>query len=96
MVKVTVSSDITGYSLGELWKIHEYMDVTSFYIYIYAFSRRVYPKRLTVNSGYTFVSVCDFFITLRKKVKKLLLGWYQSTKTKRYIFLPCLSLNDTY
>ncbi len=24
-------------------------------IYIYAFSRRFYPKRLTVHSGYTFV-----------------------------------------
>ncbi len=24
------------------------------YIYIYAFSRRFYPKRLTVYSGYTF------------------------------------------
>ncbi len=30
------------------------------YIYIYAFSRRFYPKRLTVHSGYTFfLSVCD-------------------------------------
>ncbi len=29
------------------------------YIYIYAFSRRFYPKRLTVHSGYTFfLSVC--------------------------------------
>ncbi len=29
------------------------------YIYIYAFSRRFYPKRLTVHSGYTFIdSVC--------------------------------------
>ncbi len=28
-------------------------------IYIYAFSRRFYPKRLTVHSGYTFiVSTC--------------------------------------
>ncbi len=24
------------------------------YIYIYAFSRRFYPKQLTVHSGYTF------------------------------------------
>ncbi len=32
---------------------------TSFYIYIYAFIRRFYPKRLTVHSGYTFiVSMC--------------------------------------
>ncbi len=29
------------------------------YIYIYAFSRRFYPKQLTVHSGYTFiVSMC--------------------------------------
>ncbi len=29
------------------------------YIYMYAFSRRFYPKRLTVHSGYTFfVSMC--------------------------------------
>ncbi len=28
------------------------------YIYIYAFSRRFYPKRLTVHSGYT----CFFFL----------------------------------
>ncbi len=27
----------------------------SFYIYIYAFSRRFYPKRLTVHSGYTCI-----------------------------------------
>ncbi len=28
-------------------------------IYIYAFSRRIYPKRLTVHSGYTFfISMC--------------------------------------
>ncbi len=30
------------------------------YIYIYAFSRHFYPKRLTVHSGYTF-----FFISMR-------------------------------
>ncbi len=29
-------------------------------IYIYAFSRRFYPKRLTVHSGYTFSLVCVF------------------------------------
>ncbi len=30
------------------------------YIYIYAFSRRFYPKRLTMHSGYTFflISMC--------------------------------------
>ncbi len=32
-----------------------------YYIYMYAFSRRFYPKRLTVHSSYTFVlSVCVF------------------------------------
>ncbi len=32
---------------------------TDIYIYIYAFSRRFYPKRLTVHSGYTcFISMC--------------------------------------
>ncbi len=30
------------------------------YIYIYAFSRRFYPKRLTVHSGYTFIFVSTF------------------------------------
>ncbi len=25
---------------------------------MYAFSRRFYPKRLTVHSGYTFISMC--------------------------------------
>ncbi len=34
-------------------------NVSIVYIYIYAFSRRFYPKRLTVHSGYTFfLSVC--------------------------------------
>ncbi len=28
------------------------------YFYIYAFSRRFYPKQLTLHSGYTFLSVC--------------------------------------
>ncbi len=37
------------------------LQLTSNYIYIYAFSRRFYPKRLTVHSGYTvffFISMC--------------------------------------
>ncbi len=33
--------------------------VITFTFYIYAFSRRFYPKRLTVHSGYTcFISMC--------------------------------------
>ncbi len=34
--------------------------LVNIYIYIYAFSRHFYPKRLTVHSGYTFKSVCVF------------------------------------
>ncbi len=34
----------------------------TFYIYIYAFSRRFYPKRLTVHSGYTFF--CQYVCSL--------------------------------
>ncbi len=33
-------------------------DTEAIYIYIYAFSRRFYPKRLTVHSGYTFFFDC--------------------------------------
>ncbi len=38
------------------------MQTACIYIYIYAFSRRFYPKRLTVHSGYTlfFLPVCVF------------------------------------
>ncbi len=32
------------------------------YIYIYAFSRRFYPKWLTVHSGYKFQYVCSLGI----------------------------------
>ncbi len=40
----------------EPWHIHTYIYI---YIYIYAFSRRFYPKRLTVHSGYTcFITMC--------------------------------------
>ncbi len=54
------------FDLGELKYSEEKKDLYSslysskeLYIYIYAFSRRFYPKRLTVHSGYTFiVSVC--------------------------------------
>ncbi len=34
-----------------------------FYINIYAFSRCFYPKRLTVNSDYTFFSMCLVLLT---------------------------------
>ncbi len=39
------------------------VDPYDIYIYIYAFSRRFYPKRLTVHSGYTFfLYVCSLGI----------------------------------
>ncbi len=37
--------------IWSIWPYYFYFE----YIYIYAFSRRFYPKRLTVHSGYTFV-----------------------------------------
>ncbi len=38
-------------------QILRYILIIMIDIYIYAFSRRFYPKRLTVHSGYTFVFV---------------------------------------
>ncbi len=53
----------------EFGKCLVHMVALFFYIYMYAFSRRFYPKRLTVHSGYTiFFSIlffdlffCSFF-----------------------------------
>ncbi len=42
------------------------------YIYIYAFSRRFYPKRLTVHWGYTF-----FFFFFYQYV----ILWYELAQT---------------
>ncbi len=38
------------------------------YIYIYAFSRRFYPKRLTVHSGYTCFMF--YFVVSTKNIKQ--------------------------
>ncbi len=49
-------------------QLSSHMDITHntrwvlLYIYIYAFSRRFYPKRLTVHSGYTFF--CQYMCSL--------------------------------
>ncbi len=41
------------------WNTARKSGTTVYCIYIYAFSRRFYPKRLTVHSGYTcFISMC--------------------------------------
>ncbi len=60
---VTVPSDFkfrmhTGNKQGGRWLM---VSLLFLIIYIYAFSRRFYPKRLTVHSGYThFVSMCVY------------------------------------
>ncbi len=42
---------------------HSYAKIYIYiYIYIYAFSRRFYPKRLTVHSGYTYF--CQYMCSL--------------------------------
>ncbi len=47
------------YTLFFLNEVHYYCPLIVLLLhYIYIFSRRFYPKRLTVNSGYTFLSVC--------------------------------------
>ncbi len=38
--------------------------VLPFYIYMYAFSRRFYPKRLTVHSGYSLHFFCQYVCSL--------------------------------
>ncbi len=53
----------THFCTAPLWSQFELQSVSltqeGLYIYIYAFSRCFYPKRLTVHSGYTvFVSKC--------------------------------------
>ncbi len=55
---------MAGISMQNMKMVHWYIipfptPPAVYYIYIYAFSRRFYPKRLTVHSGYTFfVSMC--------------------------------------
>ncbi len=54
---------LTKYFFAQLYLV--WLLKRIWYIYIYAFSRRFYPKRLTVHSGYTFIqmtilSVCVF------------------------------------
>ncbi len=42
-----------SFQMLHLWEIFKW--ITQHYIYIYAFRRRFYPKRLPVHSGYTFI-----------------------------------------
>ncbi len=57
------------WSLRQVWPFQRYYVLReariaeqSIYIYIYAFSGRFYPKRLTVQSGYTFF--CQYMCSL--------------------------------
>ncbi len=57
--KITLDPSHPAHSLFELLPSGRRYRALSIYIYIYAFSRRFYPKRLTVHSGYTcFVTMC--------------------------------------
>ncbi len=56
--------------------INTHEDIICHYIYIYAFSRRIYPKRLTVQSGYTFL-FCLFTL------------WHQKVRTLCNLLQKC-------
>ncbi len=64
----------------------------SLYIYIYAFSRRFYPKRLTVHSGYTFF--CQYVCSLGIEPTTFALltqcsnHWATGTQSSLQISLP--------
>ncbi len=45
-----------------IFYLNVFFHLQCIYIYIYAFSRRFYPKRLTVHSGYTFF--CQYVCSL--------------------------------
>ncbi len=47
-----------SYKIPDLYKLH----ISFHFIFIYAFSRRFYPKRLTVHSGYT--CFCQYMCSL--------------------------------
>ncbi len=50
------------------------------YIYIYAFSRRFYPKRLTVHSGYTFFSQ---YVYKKNIIVKLIINTFEQVFANR-------------
>ncbi len=61
----TVSLSLCGYVLYPLvLHIGGSLSIVSEMVYIYAFSRRFYPKRLTVHSGDTFFFVSMFDLSL--------------------------------
>ncbi len=47
------------------------------YIYIYAFSRRFYPKRLTLHSSYSFFYILfEIIKDKRKQCRVVIIGLY--------------------
>ncbi len=62
------------------------------YIYIYAFSRCFYPKRLTVHSGYTFI-FCQYVCSLGiEPIAFALLTQYSTTEPQELLHIsssPC-------
>ncbi len=82
-----------------------YFFIYLLYIYIYAFSRRFYPKRLTVHSGYTFFCqyVCSLGIvpTTFCAVNAMLYHWATGTLYDIHLLhlemTPrCCQLHDDY
>ncbi len=72
------------------WKysLHKPNPKPTWYIYIYAFSRCFYPKRLTVHSGYTcFVSMC---VPWRNSVDKC------KTDIKTYLLIDATVLLELH
>ncbi len=67
----------------------------AYYIYIYAFSIRFYPKRLTVHSGYTFFSqyVCSLGIepTTFCAANAMLYHWATGTQ-ELYVMVDLLHI----
>ncbi len=63
------------------------------YIYIYAFSRRFYPKRLTVHSGYTYF--CQYMCSLGIEPTNICAMLYHWATGTRGIQFSSACLNHT-
>ncbi len=61
LIEVLREHKYAGERQVEFGKCLVHMVALFFYIYMYAFSRCFYPKRLTIHSGYTFFFSILFF-----------------------------------
>ncbi len=77
-----------------LWLSTKLRQVTC-YIYIYAFSRRFYPKRLTVHSGYTFV-LSVFVLLLYPFTTNMLQVLFSNFSTHFHCTNVHISCNNTH